>query len=100
MLCFLFKHRKLIPEGTSVTSTSAIISIPNLRRGQLLICDLDKEVMGFTYNLNELGAVVNAKIAIAAAKGIVRARNKELLDEYGGHITLSASWVKLLQNQR
>jgi len=45
--------------------------------------------MSFTYNLNELGAVVNAKIAIAAAKGIVKARNKELLGEYGGHITLS-----------
>ena len=75
-----------------------MIGIPSSKHGRkLLIDDLDKEVMSYIYNLRrEVGAVVNAKIVIAAAKGIVKARNKHLLDKNGGHATLGRGWVKSL----
>lgn len=51
--------------------------MPTSKRGRkLLIGDLDKEVMNFIYNLREVGGVVNGKIAVAAAKGIVNSKNK------------------------
>lgn len=91
---FSGKYRKLISEGTPVATS---IGIPSSKRGRkLLIGDLDKEVMSYIYNLREVGAVVNAKIAIAAAKGIVKARKKDLLDENGGHVTLGRGWAKSL----
>ena len=42
--------------------------------------------MSFIYNLREVGGVVNGKIAVAAAKGIINAKNKEILVENGGHV--------------
>ena len=55
--------------------------------------DLDKVVMTFIYNLREVGGVVNSKIAVAAAKGIINAKNKEIL---GVNRMKAIGWVKSL----
>ena len=78
-------------------SKTKVSSIPTSKRGRkLVIGDLDKEVMNFIYNLHEVGGVVNGKIAVAAAKGIINAKNREILVENGGHVTLGNGWVKSL----
>ena len=69
------------PETTNIAKPElniTVSSIPTSKRGRkLLIGDLDKEVMNFIYNLREVGGVVNGKIAVAAAKGIINSKNKE-----------------------
>lgn len=67
-------------------------SIPTSKRGRkLLIGDLDKEVMSFIYNLRKVRGVVSGKIA-----RIYNAKNKEILVENRGYVTLGNSWVKSL----
>ena len=91
---FRDKYRKLLSkELQDDNGQNSVSSIPTSKRGRkLLIGDLDKEVMNFIYNLREVGGVV--KIAVAAAKGIINAKNKEILVENGGHVTLGNGWVK------
>lgn len=57
----------------------------------LLIGDLDKEVISFIYNLRKVRGVVSGKIA-----RIYNAKNKEILVENRGCVTLGNSWVKSL----
>ena len=46
--------------------------------------------------LRDSGEVVNTSIAIAAATGIVRKRDRSLLAENGGHSALTKHWVQYL----
>lgn len=76
-------------------------SIPTSKRGRKLpVGDLDKEVMNFIYNLREFGGVVNGKIAVAAAKGIINSKNKEFLVENGSRscqlLLIGNGWVNSL----
>ena len=95
---FRDKYRKLLSkELHDGNGQNSVSSIPTSKRGRkLLIGDLDKEVMSFIYNLREVGGAVNGKIAVAAAKGIINAKNKEILVENGGHVTLGNGWIKSL----
>ena len=45
------------------------------------------------------GGVVSAMIAVAAARGLVRAVDKYMLVEFGGHIELNTSWAYSLLNR-
>ena len=43
--------------------------------------------------MREGGGVVSARIAVAAAKGIVKSYDKSYLAEFGGHISLGVPWA-------
>ena len=64
--------------------------------GPLLLGEnLDATVREFVESLRKVGGVVNS-IVMAAAKGIVAAKNPSLLVVLGGHIKISKGWVKSL----
>ena len=66
------------------------------RRGHplLLGAALDKEVQEYVKNLREAGAVINSSIVRAAAEGIVKNHDSNLLQCNGGHIVITKSWAK------
>ena len=58
----------------------------------LLGKELDDTIQEFIESLRKVGGVVNTSIVIAAATGVVSAKNP-LLVEHGGHIDISKGWV-------
>ena len=57
---------------------------------------LDDMVQYYISKLRERGGVINSKIVISSAKGILLSQNRTSLSEFGGHITLTVSWAKSL----
>ena len=47
-------------------------------------------------DLRSNGAVINSTIVIAVAQGIVSHYDSNMLEQNGGHITLSKTWAKYL----
>ena len=47
-------------------------------------------------NLRKVGGSVNSVIVLAAANGIIAAKERSLLREHGGHLKLTKGWVKSL----
>jgi hypothetical protein len=74
---------------------SEITSVPKSPRGRpLKLGDMDAEVCEYLKNLRIAGGIVNSRIVLAAAKGIVTARDKTMLSENGGPILLDKPWAK------
>ena len=65
-------------------------------RPLLLGKDLGTSVQNYINSLRKVGGVVNTAIVLAAANGIVAAKNPGLLTSHGGHIEISKGWVKSL----
>ena len=57
---------------------------------------LDKQVQTYLMATREAGGVVNSEVAIAAAMGIVRKQDSNLLAQNGGHIALTRDWARSL----
>ena len=53
---------------------------------------LDKEVQAYIQETCKIGSVVNARIAIGCATGILRRRNSDLLIVNGEHVVLTKEW--------
>ena len=75
-----------------------VASLPKMAVGRPLILgkDLDTCVQDYINALRKVGGVVNTTIAMAAANGIIAARNLELQVQHGGHIEITKSWAKSL----
>ena len=75
-----------------------VTSLPTKRQGRplLLSQDLDQSVQTYISSLRDLGGVVSTSIVMAAATGIIAARNPGLLRENGGLIQLTKAWAKSL----
>ena len=65
-------------------------------RPPLLGKDLDHQVQAYIASLREAEGVVNTAIVIAAATGIARRNNSNLLAANGGYIVLSKHWAKYM----
>ena len=50
---------------------------------------LEKEFRAYLMNLGKAGGVVNAEIAMAGAKGLVRRKDSRLLTENGGYMVFT-----------
>ena len=61
----------------------------------LLGADLDEKVQLYLKKVREGGGVVTARIAMAAAKGILMSSNRGALVEFEGHISITKSWAIL-----
>ena len=92
---------------TSLTSTSGnnsesnvqmIKMLPTKAQGRpfLLGEKLDQAVQEYINNLRKVGGSVNSVIVLAAANGIVAAKDRSLLCEHGGHLELTKAWAKSL----
>lgn len=88
-----YEKMRKINEKMKIATT--ITSIPKSPRGRpLKLGDMDTEVCDYIKNLRVAGGIVNSRIVIAAAKGIITARDKTQLFEYGGPIFLDKPWAK------
>ena len=55
--------------------------------------NLDSEVQRYVVALRQAGTPVTGHIVLAAAEGIITAKDRSLLAENGGHITLTRGWA-------
>ena len=78
-----------------VKETGEVTILHEKRRGRrvLLGADLDEKVQLYLKKVREGGGVVTARIAMAAAKGILMSSNRGALVEFGGHIAITKSWA-------
>ena len=75
-----------------------VASLPKMAVGRPLLLgkDLDICVQDYINALRKVGGVVNTTIAMAAANGIIAARNPALLVQHGGHLEITKAWAKSL----
>ena len=70
-----------------------ISRLPEKKRGRpLTLGELDGKVLQYVRSLQRAGTLVNARIVIAAAEGIIKATDRTVLIENGGHIQLTLAW--------
>ena len=72
-----------------------IESLPVKKRGRQvpLVDNLDSKVQTYLKKVHEGGGVVSARIAMAAARGIVLTCDRSMLAKFGGHAHLSRHWA-------
>ena len=75
-----------------------ILSLKKRGRPILLGAHIDKLVQLWLKKIREHGGVITASVVMAAALGILIARDKSLLAEFGGHTILLRHWVYHLLN--
>ena len=73
-------------------------SLPTKEQGRpvLLGQALDKAVQDYITSMRTVGGVLNTAIVMAAAEGIIAARDRSLLVQHGGHIEIKKSLAKSL----
>lgn len=79
-------------------SDAVIKALPTKQQGRPLLLgqELDKSVQDYIEALRVLGGVVNTHIVMAAAVGIIKAKDITLLASHGGNIVISKNWAKSL----
>ena len=55
--------------------------------------ELDGKVQQYVRSLRRVGTPVNARIVIAAAEGVIKASDRTILIENGGHSQLTLTWA-------
>jgi hypothetical protein len=75
--------------------------LESAKRGHPLLLgpQLDKEAQEYIINLREAGGVINSAIVMAAAEGIVKNFDSNLLECNGGHIVITKSWARSFLNR-
>ena len=75
-----------------------VISLPEKKQGHTLLLgdSIDRKLQLYLKTIQANGGAVTAGIAIAAARGLVLAENRNKLFEYGDHIKLDRSWAYAL----
>lgn len=78
-----------------------VTSLPLKKRGRpvLLGEELDSMVQQYLTKVREGGGVVTARIAVAAARGILMSCDRSKLVEFGGHVELNRHWAYSLLNR-
>ena len=92
---FKQKYLSLVAGGKS-----SIASIPTKRMGRpLALGDLDQEVQKYIRALRAAGTAISVPLVLAAAQGIIDAKDRTLLVENGGSINLTRSWGNSLMQR-
>lgn len=75
-----------------------ITILPQKKRGRGLLLgeELDTKLQLYLKTVRSNGGPVTARIAMAAAKGLLLAHNRHKLIEYGGYIQLNRAWAYAL----
>ena len=73
------------PPATIKREVEAIVELPEKRRGRPLLIgeELEDKVKWLLTEIRKSGGVVNSQIAAGAAKGVIKARDANLLAENG-----------------
>ena len=65
----------------------------------LALGDLDQEVQKYIRALRATGTAISVPLVLAAAQGIIEAKDRTLLVEHGGSINLTRSWANSLMQR-
>ena len=78
-------------------SSQEVSDLPAKRGRKVLLGeDLDMKVQLYLRNVRQGGGAISARIAMAAARGILRKCNQSMLVENGGPIQLNGHWAHSL----
>ena len=83
-------------ESKSKEITVDILETKRKSRPILLGVDLDAAVQKYVQSLRMAGGVVNTLVVMAAAEGIVAARDVSKLVSHGSHIEITKTWARSL----
>ena len=95
----LFKKRyleelKRANNSVPVGDIPVVIEISVKTRGRpLLLGEFDSDVKMYIKALRKAGTPVSVPVVLAAAEGVITARNRSVLLKYGGHIKLGRPWA-------
>ena len=72
-----------------------IETMPKKKRGRKVLLgeQLDQKLQQYLTTLRSNGGIVSARVAMAAAKGLLLSLNRGALAEYGGHIKITRHWA-------
>ena len=99
---YIVKSRDILCELESsqkrhVESFPTITELPPRKRGgPLLLGNSDRPVQDYVCMLHISWGVVYARLVLAAARGLIIARNRTLLIDYRGSLNPDKPWAKLL----
>lgn len=95
---YLHKLREIKSTYNDGNYIPVVKSLPTKCQGRPLMLgeQLDAAVRDYIQGMRTVGGVVNTIIVLAAAEGIITARDQSLLVQNGGHIKLTKSWAKSL----
>ena len=94
MRSFKKKYLAGVARGENVTS------IPSKKTGRpLTLGKIDGDVQSYTKSLRAAGTPISVPVVIAAAEGIVQARDRTLLADHGGSILPNRSWAVSLMRR-
>ena len=73
----------------------SITELPSKSLGRPLLLGetLEKELRAYLIELGKAGGIVNAEIAMASAKGLVKKANSRVLAENGSHMFFTKDWA-------
>ena len=84
------KDKKTLPVGES----PAVKEIAVKTRGRpLLVGEFDIDIQTYVRALRKAGTPVSVPVVLAAAEGVITARNRSALLKYGGHMELGQPWA-------
>ena len=88
---YLAAMKSRAEESLEDGSVPLVTSVPKMAPGRSLLLgkELDTSVQEYISSMRKVGGVVNTMIVMAAANGIVAAKNPALLAQHGGHIEIS-----------
>ena len=91
-----YKRQIELQRSAGVDLTGPLSRLESKRKGRPLILgeDLDRYTREYIAQLRKNGAVINTDIVSAAAIGIVKNFDANLLQVNGGHISCSREWAK------
>ena len=79
----------------SKNQLQTVVTLPKQPRGApLLLGEHDAKVVDWVRNVRMLGGVINKRIVMAAAQGIMQKFARNRLVQNGGHITITQAWAK------
>ena len=97
---FRDKYRHELEVKATIGDASPVSSLPEKPRGRpVLLGKYDSEVMNYLLALKRAGGIVNPSIAVSTARGVLLAKDKTLLAEFGGQIDLTKHWAASILNR-
>ena len=86
---------------TTIQESITVKKLETKERGRplLLGAKLDAAVPEYIQFLREVNGVINTVVVMAAAEGIISARDISKLSSHGGHIVITKSWARSLLNR-
>lgn len=96
----LFKKKYMEEIKKRENPEDEVTTLPTLRRGRKVMLgeELDAKVKNYVLVLRNAGTPIGSSIVMAVGEGMVRAHDRTMLVQHGGHIQITKAWaLSLLQ---